>query len=107
MRRKIEGLTELALGLVLISAVAHAGWNFIAKRASGGPTFNWLFDVLSVVVCLPLGIAQVVLVPPRSLALTTSGKLSRAATQAAYLDGSLRDLDFADVEDATAVLATA
>jgi fatty-acyl-CoA synthase len=51
---------------------------------------------------------EVVLVPPRSLALTTSGKLSRAATQAAYLDGSLRDLDSADadVEDA-AVLATA
>ena len=39
-------MTELAL--VLLSAVAHAGWNFIAKRASGGPVFNWLFDALSV-----------------------------------------------------------
>jgi drug/metabolite transporter (DMT)-like permease len=56
-------VTELALALVLLSAVAHAGWNFIAKRASGGPAFNWLFDALSVVVCLPLGIAQVILQP--------------------------------------------
>jgi drug/metabolite transporter (DMT)-like permease len=56
-------VTELALVLVLFSAVAHAAWNFIAKRASGGPTFNWLFDSLSVLVCLPLGIAQVLLQP--------------------------------------------
>jgi drug/metabolite transporter (DMT)-like permease len=56
-------VTELALALVLLSAVAHAGWNFIAKRASGGPAFNWLFDALSVVVCLPLGIAQIILQP--------------------------------------------
>ncbi len=57
-------MTELALVLVLLSAVAHAGWNFIAKRASGGPVFNWLFDVLSVVVWAPLGVLQVVLQPP-------------------------------------------
>jgi len=57
-------VTELALVLVLLSAVAHAAWNFIAKRASGGPVFNWLFDVLSVVVWAPLGVLQVVLQPP-------------------------------------------
>jgi drug/metabolite transporter (DMT)-like permease len=58
-------VTEVALVLVLLSAVAHAGWNFIAKRAAGGPAFNWLFDVLSVGVCLPLGVLQVVLQPPQ------------------------------------------
>jgi drug/metabolite transporter (DMT)-like permease len=56
-------VTELALVLVLLSAVAHAGWNFIAKRAAGGPVFNWLFDVLSAAVYLPLGVLQVVLQP--------------------------------------------
>lgn len=56
-------MTAFALTLVLLSAVAHATWNLIAKRASGGPAFNWLFDCMSVVVCLPLGIAQVVLQP--------------------------------------------
>jgi drug/metabolite transporter (DMT)-like permease len=58
-------VNEIALLMVLAYAVAHAGWNFIAKRASAGPTFNWLFDTLSVVVWLPLGIAQVVIEPPR------------------------------------------
>ena len=56
-------MTALALTLVLLSAVTHATWNLIAKRASGGPTFNWLFDCLSVLVCLPLAIGQVVLQP--------------------------------------------
>src|SRR4051812_43714004 len=57
-------MTAFALGLVLISALAHAGWNFIAKRASGGPVFNWLFDALSVCVCLPLLVADVLIEPP-------------------------------------------
>jgi drug/metabolite transporter (DMT)-like permease len=56
-------LTVFALALVLVSAVAHAGWNFIAKRASAGPAFNWLFDCLSVVVCLPLALGQLALQP--------------------------------------------
>ena len=59
----MEAVTEFALVLVLLSAVAHAGWNFIAKRASGPPAFNWIFDTLSVVVYLPLAIVQVVLQP--------------------------------------------
>jgi drug/metabolite transporter (DMT)-like permease len=63
-QRKIAGVTELALVLVLLSAISHAAWNFIAKRASAGPVFNWLFDALSVLVCLPLGIAQVLIQPP-------------------------------------------
>jgi len=57
-------VTEFALVLVLLSALAHAGWNFIAKRASAGPVFNWMFDALSVAVWLPLGLAQIVLQPP-------------------------------------------
>src|SRR5205085_7932072 len=32
--------------------------------ASAGPVFNWLFDVLSVLVCLPLAIAQIFIEPP-------------------------------------------
>jgi drug/metabolite transporter (DMT)-like permease len=44
--------------------VAHATWNLIAKRASAGPVFNWLFDLVAVGVCLPLAIALVVAEPP-------------------------------------------
>lgn len=35
---------------------------------------------------------RVVLAPPRSLAFTSSGKLSRAATRARYLTGAIRDV---------------
>jgi drug/metabolite transporter (DMT)-like permease len=56
-------MTALALTLVLLSAVTHATWNLIAKRAAGGPAFNWLFDCLSVLVCLPLAIGQIVVQP--------------------------------------------
>jgi drug/metabolite transporter (DMT)-like permease len=56
-------MTALALTLVLLSAITHATWNLIAKRASGGPMFNWLFDSLSVLVCLPLGVIQVLVQP--------------------------------------------
>jgi drug/metabolite transporter (DMT)-like permease len=56
-------VTAFALTLVLLSAVSHATWNLLAKRAAGGPTFNWLFDCMSVVVCLPLAIGQVLLQP--------------------------------------------
>src|SRR4029453_5600954 len=56
-------MTAFALALVLLSAVAHASWNLIPKRAAGGPAFNWLFDAMSVVVCLPLAIVQVLVQP--------------------------------------------
>jgi drug/metabolite transporter (DMT)-like permease len=77
-------MTELALGLVLLSAVAHAGWNVIAKRASAGPVFNWLFDSLSVLVCLPLAIAAVALEPPRLHAVAAVFVLGSALLHLAY-----------------------
>lgn len=70
--------------LVLLSAVAHAGWNFIAKRASAGPVFNWLFDVLSVVVCLPLAVAQVAIVPPHVGSLEATFIVGSAVLHLAY-----------------------
>jgi drug/metabolite transporter (DMT)-like permease len=82
--RYIAAVTALALSLVLLSAVAHAGWNFIAKRAAGGPTFNWLFDVLSVVVCTPLAIAQVLIEPPHVGATEATFVLGSAALHLVY-----------------------
>jgi drug/metabolite transporter (DMT)-like permease len=77
-------VTEVALALVLLSAVAHAGWNFIAKRASGGPVFNWLFDVLSVATCTPLAIVQVLVAPPRIDATQAVFVLGSAVLHLAY-----------------------
>lgn len=59
-------MSLLALGLVLVSAVAHATWNLYAKRASGGPAFVWLFDVASTVLYAPLALI-VVLRPHESI----------------------------------------
>jgi drug/metabolite transporter (DMT)-like permease len=52
-------MSLFALGLVLVSAVAHATWNLYAKRASGGPIFVWLFDVASTVLYAPLALVVV------------------------------------------------
>lgn len=46
-------MTSLALALVLSAAFIHATWNFITKRVGGGPTFLWLFSVLSAILYLP------------------------------------------------------
>ncbi len=46
-------MTSLAILLVLTSAFTHALWNFIAKRAHGGPAFVWLFGVFELFIYLP------------------------------------------------------
>jgi uncharacterized membrane protein len=53
-----------ALGLVLASAVAHATWNLLAKRASGGAAFVWLFTTCSAVFYAPLAVGAVLVLRP-------------------------------------------
>jgi drug/metabolite transporter (DMT)-like permease len=50
----------LALALVLVAAAAHAGWNLLAKQASGGAAFVWLYTLAAVVLWAPLAIADAV-----------------------------------------------
>jgi len=57
-----------ALVLVLFAALAHAAWNVLAKTASGGATFVWLFSAMAVVIWLP-AVVVAVLVAPGSLGL--------------------------------------
>ncbi|GAA2795590.1 DMT family transporter [Crossiella cryophila] len=46
-----------AIVLVLLAAIAHALWNFAAKRAGdGGAAFVWLYQVASVVICGPVAV---------------------------------------------------
>ena len=47
-------MTILAVGLVLLSAVLHATWNLLAKRAQGNASFIWLYDVLSLAIYAPV-----------------------------------------------------
>ncbi|MFN8526480.1 MAG: EamA family transporter [Chloroflexota bacterium] len=57
-------MTASALALVLASAVAHATWNLLAKRAGGGLVFAWLFHVAGVVACAPFAVALLVVQRP-------------------------------------------
>lgn len=77
-------MTAFALGLVLVSAVAHAGWNFIAKHASAGPVFNWLFDLMAVAVCLPLVAVLVLVEPPHLTNLAWVFIIGSALLELAY-----------------------
>jgi drug/metabolite transporter (DMT)-like permease len=58
----VEPVNPVAVALVLVAAVAHAAWNFSAKRAgTGGALFVWLYQSASAVICLPIALGAVVL----------------------------------------------
>ena len=53
-------MTTIAIGLVVASAFAHAGWNFIAKRGPAGPAYTWVLVVSEAIAIAPLGIILIV-----------------------------------------------
>jgi drug/metabolite transporter (DMT)-like permease len=57
-------LTPFALILVLGSAVLHASWNLLAKRANADMPFLWLVYVVGAVAYAPLAIAVVLVAQP-------------------------------------------
>ncbi len=57
-------MTALATALVVVSALMHATWNLLAKRAGGGVEFLWLLSVVTVIAYLPVAAAYVVVVAP-------------------------------------------
>ncbi|MCE7011577.1 DMT family transporter [Kibdelosporangium philippinense] len=64
----------VAVGLVLFAAIAHAGWNFSAKRAgTGGPLFVWLYQSASAVIWLPVAGIALLGEPPQWHWLLASG----------------------------------
>ena len=54
-------MTAAALALVLSSAVFHAAWNLLAKRAGGGVAFVWLGGAIGTVLYAPLALTQLAL----------------------------------------------
>ena len=60
------------LGLVLTAAVAHAGWNFMAKGAEGGAAFVWLGAVAGSLIYLP-ALAFALVVAPGQLGWAAIG----------------------------------
>lgn len=45
-----------SLLLVLVAAFIHAGWNLLAKKASGGAPFVWLYGLVACVVYQPVAV---------------------------------------------------
>ena len=56
-------MTTLALGLVLLSALAHASWNLLLKRSSNQDAFVWWLLVADSLLLLPLGAVLLWLYP--------------------------------------------
>lgn len=52
-----------ALALVLVAALAHAAWNVLAKTATGGAAFVWLFSAAAAVLWAPLAAVALVVAP--------------------------------------------
>ena len=46
-------MSRFALVLILVAAVIHAGWNVLAKKASGGAPFVWLYGVVAASLYAP------------------------------------------------------
>lgn len=57
-------MTNFAIVLVLSAAIIHASWNFLTKKAGGGPEFVWLFSVLSGIIYAPIAIGILVIQKP-------------------------------------------
>ncbi|MCH9016388.1 MAG: EamA family transporter, partial [Chloroflexi bacterium] len=53
----LRPMTALSLVLVLLSAVAHASWNLMLKRATDPEVFAWCLLVVATVLLAPLGVA--------------------------------------------------
>ncbi len=51
-------MSTAALGLILASAVIHASWNLLAKRAGGGAAFVWLAALVGSLIWLPISLLR-------------------------------------------------
>ncbi|OGQ78098.1 MAG: small multidrug resistance protein [Deltaproteobacteria bacterium RIFCSPLOWO2_12_FULL_60_19] len=77
-------MTGWAITLILAAAFIHATWNLLAKRASGGAAFTWLFAGWSAILYTPLA-AAIVLFQQAHIGLTEIGFMAgSAALHTAY-----------------------
>ena len=77
-------MTGIALGLVLVAAFAHSGWNYLTKKAGGGLPFIWIFAGLASAMYLPVAIWVIVTQRP-VIGLSHIGMmLASAAVHSAY-----------------------
>src|SRR5205823_1748666 len=71
-----------ALGLVLLAAALHAGWNLLVKRAADKQVFTWCALVVGTVCFAPFLLAGPAL-PPRAWPYVVASAVAEAAYFAA------------------------
>ena len=47
-------MNSIAILLILVAAVVHASWNFLAKHSGGSIACIWLFGAISTVIYFPV-----------------------------------------------------
>jgi hypothetical protein len=47
-------MSGIALGIVLVSAFLHAGWNYLLKKSERKIVFIWWFLLMSILLFLPM-----------------------------------------------------
>ena len=57
-------MNAAALGLVLVAAFCHAGWNYLLKRSGGGVGFVWLFAAISALLYAPVALGTFLWLQP-------------------------------------------
>jgi drug/metabolite transporter (DMT)-like permease len=77
-------MSLLALALVLTAAVAHAGWNLLAKTAAGGATFVWLCAAAGTAIYVPALAVAAVVAPGRVDAVAVGFMAGSGALHALY-----------------------
>ncbi len=89
-------MTSLALALVLSSALLHASWNLVLKKAGGGPEFTWLFSVVALALFFPAAILSfpgIEALTPAVLGIIAASSLCETgyylALQGAYIKADL------------------
>jgi len=77
-------LTQIALGLVLVAAFAHSGWNYLTKKAGGGLPFIWIFAGIASTLYFPVAAGVVLKQRPAIGIANIAMMLASAAVHSAY-----------------------
>jgi drug/metabolite transporter (DMT)-like permease len=77
-------MNAAALGLVLVAAFCHAGWNYLLKRSGGGLGFVWLFAAISALLYAPVALATFLWLQPDLAWTNVAAVVASACLHTAY-----------------------
>lgn len=90
-------MTALATALVIASALMHATWNLLAKRAGGGVEFLWLLSLVTAVAYLPVAVVHLALTTAEVSLLHVGLALASALLHVGYFTALQRGYRLGDL----------